>query len=331
MSSDNDTNKYVEKNRSRYRTYSQFLKSKYGQKVYKIPINLPGTCPNRDGTLGEEGCVFCDEAGSGFDCLPNFMAIKDQVAKNKDFFAQRFKAKKFIVYFQAFSNTYWPIEQFREFLESAATAEDLVGISVSTRPDCISDEYLDVLQEIRDNYSLDIDVELGLQTVNYKTLKFINRGHTLAEFIDATNRIKARGFSTCIHLILNLPGDEMEDVIESAKIISALKSDQVKIHSLYVVSGTKLGEMYQQREFEVISLEEYVDRVVTFLEYISSDMVVQRLVGKGPQDKILFNNWDRSWWYLKERIEQELVDRDTYQGAKCDYLNGKAVRENLEQ
>ncbi|ACB84167.1 TIGR01212 family radical SAM protein [Natranaerobius thermophilus] len=315
---------------NRYRTYSSYLKSKYGEKVYKIPINLPGTCPNRDGVMGEEGCIFCDEEGSGFDCLPNSMAIKEQVAKNKEYFGKRFKAKKFIVYFQAFSNTYWPLDKFKEFLWSAAEDQDLVGISVSTRPDCINEAYLDVLEEIHHEFNLDIDVELGLQTVNYKTLQYINRGHTLAEFLDAMWRIKQRGFSTCIHLILNLPGDSLEDIVESAKIMSAVNADQIKIHSLYVVEGTKLGELYKKDELNIISLTEYVNRVITFLEYLSPQIVVQRLVGKGPKDKVIFNNWDRSWWYLKEQIESELEQRNTWQGAKCDYLNGKALKRFLK-
>ncbi|OWZ82911.1 TIGR01212 family radical SAM protein [Natranaerobius trueperi] len=309
----------------RYRTYSEYLKNKYGEKVYKIPINLPGTCPNRDGKLGEEGCIFCDEDGSGFECFPNSMAIEEQLQKNKKFFSERFKAKKFIVYFQAFSNTYWPIEKLQSFIETAACEQDIVGVSISTRPDCINDKYLDVLEEISYKYNVNIDIELGLQTVNYRTLEKINRGHTLAEFIDALMRIKKRNFSTCIHIILNLPWDDMEDIIECSKLMSALQVDQIKLHSLYVVEGTRLAEMYKQNEFSIISLEEYVERVVTFLRYLSYDIVVQRLIGKGPKDKVLFNNWDRSWWHVKEKIDQKLVNRDVEQGDKCDYLNGKAL------
>ena len=287
---------------------------------------MPGTCPNRDGVLGEGGCIFCDEEGSGFACLPNTMAIEEQITKNRAFFSSRFNAKKFIVYFQAYTNTYWDIETFKSFMETAAQCDDIVGISVSTRPDCMNDDYLQVLQGIRSCYGVDIDVELGLQTVNYRTLDKINRGHSLAEFIDALLRVKEKNFSSCIHLILNLPWDDMDDVVESAKMMSALAVQQVKLHSLYVVSGTKLGDMYQRGEFAVIPLSEYVDRAVTFLEYLSPHIVVQRLVGKGPQDKVLFNNWDRSWWYVKDQIEQTLIDRGTWQGKQCTYLNGKALK-----
>ena len=310
----------------RYLTYSDYLKNKYGEKVYKLPVNLPGTCPNRDDFIGSGGCIFCAEEGSGFDLLPNSLAIKEQIEKNKKYFSQRFKAKKFIVYYQAFTNTYWPLDKFKSFVEVSGEVEDVVEVSVSTRPDCISDNYLDVLKALSENKDLDINVELGLQTVNYHTLEKINRGHTLAEFVDAVKRNKERGFSTCAHLIINLPWDDMNDIVECAKLMSALEVEQVKLHSLYIVDGTALGEMYKNNEFEVISLDEYVERVVNFIEHLSSDIVIQRLVGKGPKDKLLFNNWDRSWWHIKERIEKTLQEINTWQGKKCNYLNGKALK-----
>ncbi len=309
----------------RYLTYSNYLKQKYGQKVYKLPVNLPGSCPNRDGNIGDGGCIFCDEEGSGFDLLPNYMDIKEQIEKNKVYFAKRFKAKKFVVYYQAFTNTYMPLEDFKNIIKASGDVEDIVEISVSTRPDCISDEYLDALKNLQEEKGLEINVELGLQTVNYHTLKRINRGHTLAEFLDAVKRIKNKGFSTCAHLILNLPWDTMDDTLESAKVISALEIEQVKLHSLYIVEGTTLGELYKRGDFEIISLDEYVKRVVNFLEHLSEGIVVQRLVGKGPKDRLLFNNWDRSWWHIKDRIEKELEKKGTWQGKKCDYLNGKAL------
>ncbi len=310
----------------RYNVYSTHLKEKYGQKVYKLPINLPGTCPNRDGTVGEGGCIFCDEDGSGFQCLPNSMSIEEQVAKNKVYFQKRFKAKKFIVYFQAYTNTYWPLEKFKSFMTAASNDKDVVALSISTRPDCINDDYLDFLENLKEEKNLDINIELGLQTVNYHTLKKVNRGHTLAEFIDAVIRIKKRKFMICAHLIINLPWDNREDVIETSKILTSLNIEYVKLHSLYIVENTKLGEMYKRGEFSIISLDEYVDRAITFLEYLHPDAVIQRLVGKGPQDKLLFNNWDTSWWYIKEKIERELEIRDIYQGAKCNYLNGSGLK-----
>lgn len=309
-----------------YRTYSEHLIEKFGQKIYKLPVNLPGTCPNRDGTVGSGGCIFCDEAGAGFECLPNTLSVQQQIEENRAFFIKRFNAKKFIVYFQAFTNTYLPLEAFKENILAAAAAEDIVGISISTRPDCVQDDYLDFLLELKEQRGLDINIELGLQTVNYHTLKRVNRGHTLAEFIDAVQRIKRRNFEICVHIILNLPWDDRLDVIENAKILSALGIHYVKLHSLYVVKGTVLAKQYERGEFSIISLEEYIDRVVTFLEYLDPDVVVQRLVGKGPQEQQLFSNWSTSWWKIKQSIENTLVERDSYQGKKFDYLNGKALR-----
>ncbi len=309
----------------RYRTYSKHLKEKFGYKVYKLPVNLPGTCPNRDGTVGRGGCIFCDEEGSGFDALPNSLAVKDQLQTNKANFKKKFKAQKFIAYFQAFTNTYLPLEQFKANMQAAAEEPDIIGISISTRPDCISDAYLDYLQTLQQEYNLNINIELGLQTVNYHTLHRINRGHSLAEYVDAVLRTKKRGFEICTHLILNLPGDDREDIVEGAKLMSVLHSDYVKFHSLYVVRDTVLGDMYSKGEFEMISLEEYAQRVVTFLEYLDPTIVVQRLVGKGPAEKVLFSNWDVSWWKLRQAIEELLETKDTYQGRLFNYTNGAAL------
>lgn len=313
-----------------YNRYSEHLVEKFGEKVYKLPVNLPGTCPNRDGRLGVGGCIFCDNQGSGFDCLPNTVSIRGQLEENKVFFRKRFNAKKFIVYFQAFTNTYLQLDRFEENILEAVGVEDLVGLSVSTRPDCINDRYLDFLSGIKESQNLDINIELGLQTVNYHTLNRINRGHTLAEFIDAVLRIKKHGFETCAHLILNLPWDVMDDVTENAKLLSALGVEYVKLHSLYVVRGTALGDMYEKGEIEIIPLDDYVDRVAEFLEHLDPAMVIQRLVGKGPRADLLFCNWGLSWWLVKQRIEDNLLKKGIYQGRKFDYLNGKAVKNLAE-
>ena len=313
-------------NEARYQIYSQYLKKKFGEKVYKISVNLPGTCPNRDGTLGLGGCIFCDEEGSGFEGLDNTLSIDQQIQENKAFFKRRFGVSKFIAYFQSFTNTYLPLEEFKKNMLAAASDEDVIGISISTRPDCIEDSYLDFLKELQVEKNIDINIELGLQTVNYHTLNKINRGHTLAEFIDAVLRIKAHGFETVAHIILNLPGDTMDDVIENAKVLSALGVDQVKLHSLYIVKGTKLGDLYEEGEIDLISLDDYIERVITFIEYLDPGIIIQRLLGKGPQKTLLFCNWDTSWWAIKDRIELNLFQRNIYQGDKCDYLNGKALK-----
>jgi len=309
---------------TRYNIYSKYLREKFGSRVYKIPLNLPGTCPNRDGTAGYGGCIFCDEEGAGFQCLPSLMNVQDQVEKNKKFFTSRFNARKFIIYFQSFSNTYMPLKVFKDNV-SAALSRDVVGMSISTRPDCVNDEYLDFLSHLKRERNLEIDIELGLQTVNYHTLRRVNRGHTLAEFIDAVLRTHKAGLDVCAHLIINLPWDDITDVVENAKIVSALGIEYVKLHSLYVVEGTVLAEMYKSGAVKIMTLDEYVKSVVVFLEYLDPRIVIQRLVGKGPRHSLLFSNWSTSWWKVKSMIENALVTLNTRQGRHFDYINGPAL------
>lgn len=309
-----------------YRVYSKFLKDKYGEKVYKLPINIDTTCPNRDGCVGRGGCIFCGEVGTGFESLSNSISVKSQLEKNKEYIKKRYKAKKFIAYFQNFTNTYMEFERFKKLIEESVI-EDILEISISTRPDSISDKYLKFLKEFSKEKNINITIELGLQTVNYHTLKKINRGHTLAELIDSVIRIKKYGFRICLHLILDLPWDDNMDVIENAKIISALDIDQVKIHSLYIVENTALGDMYKKDLIKLISKDEYIQRVVLFLKYLKEDIVVERLIGRAPKEDTLFVNWNTSWWKIKEEILKEMEDKNIIQGEKCDYLNGKALNQ----
>lgn len=309
-----------------YRIYSKYLQKKYGQKVYKLPINLPVTCPNRDGCVGTGGCVFCGEVGAGFENLSNTISVREQLKENMDYIRRRYNAHKFIAYFQNFTNTYTDIDTFKMYIQEAVI-EDIVEISISTRPDCISDRYLKFLSDIKKNHKIEITVELGLQTVNYHTLKKVNRGHTLGEFLDSVIRIKKLGFQVCTHLILNLPWDNIIDVMENSKVISALSVDFVKLHSLYVVKNTVLEDMLINNEIKLISKDEYIERVITFLEYLNKDIVVQRLIGRAPQENTVFVNWNTSWWKIKDEIISKMHKKQTYQGIKCDYLNGKALKQ----
>lgn len=308
-----------------YNVYSKYLKERFGEKVYKLPISLPLTCPNRDGCVGTGGCIFCGEEGGSFENLPNILSVKEQVERNKKYIGKKYKVKKFISYFQNFTNTYLPLENFKEYVEESIV-EGVVGISISTRPDCINDEYLKYLAYIQEEYNLEITLELGLQTVNYHTLKRINRGHSLAEFIDAVIRSKNYGIRTCVHLILNLPWDTMEDVIENAKILSALRVDEVKLHALYIVDGTELGRLYKEGKIYLISKEEYQERVITFLEYLDENIVIQRIIGRAPKENALFINWNQSWWKIRDEIVRKMGEKNTRQGIKYNYLNGKALR-----
>ena len=309
----------------RYNVYSTYLKERYGDNVYKLPISIPDTCPNRDGTLGTRGCAFCGSIGAGYENLPADMTIQRQIEANIAHIQPKYKANKFIAYFQNFTNTYIRPDVFRQYLIEACRP-DIVGIAVATRPDCVNTTYFDIMAEIKETYGVDILVEFGLQTVNYKTLQKINRGHTLAEYIDAMMMIQAYPFRNCTHVILDLPWDTMEDVVETAKIISALPTHEIKLHALYIIKNTVMADWYKTGEIQLISAEEYVDRVVTFLEYTRPDIVFQRLIGRAPKEATEFANWGMGWWKIRDMIDAELVRRDTRQGAKCTYLHGKAVR-----
>lgn len=309
----------------RYRPYSEYLKEKYGEKVYKLPVNLPITCPNRDGCVGTGGCIFCGDVGAAFENLPSTMEIGRQIDENMAYIGKKYKAKKFIAYFQNFTNTYMPLDVFKDSIKQAVK-ENIVEIAVSTRPDCIAEEYLEFLSNLSKETGINISIELGLQTVNYKTLEKINRGHTLAEYIEAVNIIHKYGFEICTHLILNLPWDDIDDVTECARIISALKVEQVKLHSLYIVKNTPMAHMYLNEEFSMGTYHDYVDRVICFLEYLSPDVVIQRLIGRAKEEHTLFANYGTSWWKIKDTIDEQLELRDTCQGKKCDYLGGKALK-----
>lgn len=312
----------------RYNIYSRYLVSRYGEKVYKLPISIPVSCPNRDGTLLTGGCAFCGEIGAGYENLPATMTVEQQLAQNKDHIIPKYKAHKFIPYFQNYSNTYLSPLQLKQYVVESCQA-DVVAVAIATRPDCVSEAHLEVLAEISKTHKVDIVLELGLQTVNYHSLLKVNRGHTLGEWLDAVLRIKRYGLFVCTHLILNLPWDTEVDAIENAKVLSAVGVDQVKLHALYIVKNTVMADWYQQGLIKLISKEEYIQRAVTFLEYLHPEIVVQRLVGRAPQTNTLFTNWQTGWWKIKSQIEQSLVEQDTWQGKKCDYLNGKAVQHYL--
>lgn len=306
----------------RYHTYSSHLKKIYGQKVYKLPVNLPVTCPNR---LDGEGCSFCGGAGTGFEAMDAKISVKEQLLSTKEKIARRYKAKKFIAYFQNYTNTFLPINDFRAYVIEAAQVADIVGISISTRPDCINRAYLDVLKEVSKQYGIHITMEYGLQTVNYHTLKKINRGHTLAEYIDAVLMTVPYGFEICTHIILNLPGDNMLDVLETAKIVSALPINIVKLHSLYIPKGSALYQEYEHGKITLCSKEEYLERLMEFICHVRGDMIIERLFSRVPKEDASFSNWGISWWKLRDMFDDMMEKNDYIQGCKCNYLNGAAL------
>lgn len=301
-----------------YREYSKFLKDTFGEKVYKIPIKLDLTCPNRDGACGVGGCIFCGDEGGSFENLEARMSVKDQLITNKKYIGEKYGAKKFITYFQNFTNTYQPLDAYQSALKNGVD-EDVVGITISTRPDYLQVPYLEATQKYADNFM--ITMELGIQTVNYKTLKIINRGHGLAQTIDGILKAKKYGFRVCVHMILDFPWDTLEDVIEGARILNVLDVDEVKIHSLYIVKNTQLERKYLSNQFRPLPLAEYKKRVIAFLEQLSPDIVIQRLIGRAPENNTVFCNWDTSWWKIRDDIVRSMLEEHRYQGRLYKAIN----------
>lgn len=308
-----------------YNKFSDYLKNRYGFKVYKLPINLPVSCPNRDGHIGSEGCCFCGEEGAGFEVLPVSMSVSAQLAGNARYIGKNYKAERFIAYFQNYSNTYLPVKDFVRYMQEACV-EGVVALYISTRPDCIDDQRLDYLKQLKEDRNVDIVIELGLQSANSRTLRWLKRGHGLAEFVDAVLRIKKHELEVCAHMINDLPADDIEDVMEGAKLLSALKVDQVKCHSLYILEGTTLGDLYKNGEFRPLSMEDFIGRTIAFLEHLNPDIVVQRLIGRAPADRTLFCSWNTSWWKVQAAIEERMQQEGRYQGRCYNYLNGAALR-----
>jgi radical SAM protein (TIGR01212 family) len=298
-----------------YRTYSAFLMKQYGEKVYKIPLHLPAGCPNRDGTLGTGGCDFCDQQGAGFELLPHWVSVKKQIADNITYIGEKYHAQKFVAYFQNYSNTYLPFHTFQQAMMDAVHPQ-IVEFAVSTRPDCIQQQQLDVLSKISSETGINMTFELGLQTANYRTLYAINRGHGLAAFIDAVQRLHQRAFNVCAHVIVNLPGDDLLDVTETARILSALRIQQVKLHALYVMKNTKMGDDYLRGELKLIPVEEYIERVICFLENLHPEVIVQRLIGRAPEENSLFVNWGMSWWKIRDEIHEKMIRENRFQGTE---------------
>ncbi|MFR2891425.1 TIGR01212 family radical SAM protein [Peptoniphilus grossensis] len=300
-----------------YRKYSDFLREKFGEKVYKLPVKLDLTCPNRDGTCGVGGCIFCGEEGGSFE--NNFGSVRDQLLKNKELIKNKYKANKYIAYFQNFTNTYMPFEDFKRVIEESLI-DGVVGISISTRPDYLPKRHLDYLEELNKNYF--VTVEIGLQTPNYHSLKKLNRGHGLSEFIDAALKLKKRNLNVCTHIIIGLPWDDDLDILECAKILNVLGIDEVKIHALYILKDTALGKMYERGEIEPISLDDYKKKVILFLRNLKDDIIVERIIGRAPYENSLFCNWNTSWWKIRDDIINVMHENGYTQG---DLVKGEIL------
>ena len=297
-----------------YLTFARQMRARYGEKVYKLPVNLPATCPNRDGTKGTGGCIFCGAKGTGFENLSSRIPVREQLEINKKYIGPKYKAELFIAYFQNFTNTYFPPDVMAEYTRQAAEVEGVVELCFATRPDCVGDEILSAIREAAGGKR--VCIELGLQSVNDETLKKINRGHTVADYIDAVKRVQSYGMDVGTHLILNLPWDDREHASRAAKLVSDLGIDTVKAHTLYIEKGTELARMYEAGEIQICSRSEYVERAADFLENLRPDISIQRLASRVPNEDTIFCNWGTGWWKIRDLIGIEMVIRGSHQGVK---------------
>lgn len=301
----------------RYHTWNYHLQSLFGGKVFKVALNGGFTCPNLDGTKGIGGCTYCLSGSGDFagdpthDILTQFEEVKEKMHK-------KWPEAKYIPYFQANTNTYAPVEILKQKFEPVLKKDGVVGLALATRADCLNDDVLEYLSDL--NKRTYLMVELGLQTIFDETGKRINRCHSYAEFSDGYNALKKRGIRTCVHLILGLPGETHDMMIESAKTVALLRPECVKLHLLHVMKGTKMSQEYLNGEFSVLSLREYVNTVVDCLEYFHEDTVIQRLTGDGGKDVLIAPLWSLKKFVVLNEIDKEMVRRDTYQGQKFHTL-----------
>lgn len=272
-----------------YYSFNQYLKDTFGCKVYKISINAGFTCPNRDGTLGTRGCIFCSKGGSGDFAESSTLSVTEQIESGKQRVSKKIKSGKYIAYFQAFTNTYAPVEVLAEKYCEAINHPDIVGISIATRPDCLGEEVLALLSEI--NKIKPVFVELGLQTIHEKTAEYIRRGYPLSVFDNAVKALKAAGINTVVHLIIGLPNESREEMLESVEYACKSGADGIKLQLLHILKGTDLADDYFSGKFETLSMEEYLSIIKDCVEIIPKNVVIHRLTGDGPKKDLIAPLW----------------------------------------
>ena len=274
-----------------YYSLDAYLQDIYHEKIYKIALNAGLTCPNRDGTLDTRGCIFCSRGGSGDFAVPLSFPLHFQKSfeEGKARLKQKHTGSRFIAYFQAYTNTYAKVELLREMYEEALRVKDVVGIVIGTRPDCVSDELLDYLEEL--NRHTFVLVEYGIESANDETLKRINRGHDFACCRDAVERTHARGILTGGHIIIGLPGEDAEESLRQAPVISSLPLDILKIHQMQIIKGTRLAQEYAEHPFHVYTVEEYIDVIVRYIRLLRKDLVLERFVSQSPKDLLIAPKW----------------------------------------
>jgi radical SAM protein (TIGR01212 family) len=297
----------------RYRDYNGYLRDIFGERVQKISLDAGLGCPNRDGTISDKGCIYCDRRGSGTGAMIDHgLSIDEQIVRARSIVRKRYQAKKFIAYFQSFTNTYASRRHLKALYDKALAHEGMVGLSVATRPDCIDRDILRLLAGYAKDYL--VWIEYGLQSAHEPTLKRINRGHDIACFERSVNMANEWGLNICAHIILGLPGEDQPMMLQTARYLSNLPVQGIKIHLMYVVKGTPLADLYRKREFRCLEQEEYTDLVVNFLELLSPHMVIQRLTGDPLKSELVAPIWATDKTTTLKNIRELLERRNTWQG-----------------
>lgn len=309
-----DKFKYAFDKNKRYHTWNYYLRQTFGEKIFKVSLNAGFTCPNVDGTLGYGGCIYCSRDGSGdFAGNPNDN-LKKQFNEIKTMMLKKWPNAKYIGYFQAFTNTYAPLDVLKERYETVLGFDDVIGLSISTRPDCLPDDVVDYLAELNERTNL--WVELGLQTIHDETSEIINRGHTYQDFLDGFKKLKDRNIKTVVHIINGLPGEDKEMMMQTAKAVADMGADGIKIHLLHIIKDTPLREFLNTGKIIPMEKDEYINLVCDQLEILPEEMVIHRLTGDGKRDELLAPLWSLKKWEVLNRIDDEMKRRNTFQGSR---------------
>lgn len=305
--------KYSNDNK-RYHTFNYYLKNKYHCKVAKVGLNAGFTCPNRDGSKGVGGCIFCSDSGSGDFAGNVHDSLQTQFNQVSQILSNKWPGCKYIAYFQANTNTYGPVEKIKKCVEPFINKKDVVAISIATRPDCLNDDVLEYLKDV--NSRCDLWVELGLQTIHDRTGLIINRCHSYQDFLDGLNKLRALNINVCVHIINGLPYETPEMMIETAKTVGQLDIQAIKIHMLYIIENTKLHQLYLKKPFKILDREEYIKLVVEQLAYLPENIVIERLTGDGKIDDLIAPLWSVKKVTILNDIDKMMVAKDYYQGCK---------------
>ncbi len=296
----------------RYNTFSEELKRIFGCKVQRISVDAGFSCPNRDGSLDSDGCIFCGGNGSGSYGISRELSISGQLEDGKEVMRRKYRACRFIAYFQAYSNTYAPVDRLRELFSEALSVSDVTGLIIATRPDCLPDDVLDCLRELSQQTYLWL--ELGMQSMHGKSLELINRRHDHSCTADAVRRAKSRGLRVCVHIILGVPGETRDEMLAMADELNRLGVDGVKLHLLHVMKSTVLAEMYGRGEVKVLERDEYAGLVCDFLELLDPRILIHRLTGDGGHDNLIAPLWSLKKFEILNLIDAEMERRGTRQG-----------------